>query len=263
VAVIEADGCSIYVEVDGPERGPVLMLSNSLGTTMQMWDAQVAPFADHFRVVRYDSRGHGKSGAPAGPYTMDRLGRDALAVLDTLGVEKTNWCGLSLGGMVGQWIAANAPARMERMVVSNTASYFADKSGWTERLRLVGEKGIPAFAAQNMERWFTKEFRERSPDVVARVQAMFASTPVEGYLGCGAAVRDVDHRELLPKISAPTLVIAGRHDGATPPEANEYISKRIPGAQFALVDASHLSNIEQAQAYTRMVLDFLFTRPLS
>ena len=255
--VINADGCQIHVEVEGPERVPVLMLSNSLGTTLQMWDAQVAPFTRHFRLVRYDRRGHGKSGYPKGPYTMERLGRDVLAVLDGLGLKTVNWCGLSMGGMVGQWLGANAPERIERMVITNTSSYFPDKTAWNERLKLVQEKGIAAFAAPNMTRWFTKGFLERAPQTVARIQEMFAATPLEGYLACGAAVRDMDHRELLPKISVPTLVIAGKHDGATPPEANEYISKHIAGAKFALVDAAHLSNVEQPEAYTAAVLGFL------
>jgi 3-oxoadipate enol-lactonase len=257
---INADGCPIHVEVEGPERAPVLMLSNSLGTTLAMWEPQVAPFTRHFRLVRYDRRGHGRSGCPKGPYTMERLGRDVLAVLDGLGIAKINWCGLSMGGMVGQWLGANAPERIERMVLTNTSSYFADKAAWNERLKLVQEKGIASFAAPNMARWFTKGFIERAPQTVARIQEMFAATPLEGYLACGAAVRDMDHRELLPRIKAPTLVIAGKHDGATPPEANEYISKHIPGAKFALVDAAHLSNVEQSEAYTDAVLGFLLAR---
>lgn len=254
---INADGCPIYVEVEGPERAPVLMLSNSLGTTLDMWDAQVAPFTQHFRLVRYDRRGHGRSGCPKGPYTMERLGRDVLAVLDGLGIDTINWCGLSMGGMVGQWLGAHAPERIERMVITNTSSYFPDKAAWNERLKLVEEKGIAAFAAPNMARWFTKGFLERAPQAVAPIQDMFAATPLEGYLACGAAVRDMDHRELLPKIKVPTLVIAGKHDGATPPEANEYISRHIPGAKFALLEAAHLSNVEQPAAYTDAVLGFL------
>ena len=258
--VINADGCPINVEVEGPQGAPVLMLSNSLGTTLRMWDAQVAPFTQHFRLVRYDRRGHGKSGVPKGPYTMERLGRDVLVVLDGLGVKKVNWCGLSMGGMVGQWLGANAPERVERLVLTNTSSFFPDKNGWNERLKLVEEKGIAAFAAPNMARWFTKGFLEREPQTVAGIQAMFAATPLEGYLACGAAVRDMDQRELLPRIKAPTLVIAGKHDGATPPEANEYISNHIPGAKFALVDAAHLSNIEQSEAYTKALLAFLLAK---
>jgi 3-oxoadipate enol-lactonase len=139
-----------------------------------------------------------------------------------------------------------------------TAAIFAPFTN--DRLKLVQEKGIAAFAAPNMARWFTRGFIERAPQTVARIQEMFAATPLEGYLACGAAVRDMDHRELLPRIKAPTLVIAGKHDGATPPEANEYISKHIPGAKFALVDAAHLSNVEQSEGYTDAVLGFLLAR---
>ncbi|HZN31283.1 MAG TPA: 3-oxoadipate enol-lactonase [Xanthobacteraceae bacterium] len=255
--VINADGCPINVQVDGPEGAPVLMLSNSLGTTLDMWAGQVGPFTQHYRLVRYDRRGHGKSGCPKGPYTRERLGRDVLAVLDGLGLKKISWCGLSMGGMVGQWLGANAPERVERLVLTNTSSYFADKNMWNDRLKLVREKGIAAFAGPNMERWFTKGFLERSPEAVAPIKAMFATTPLEGYIGCGEAVRDMDHRALLPKIKAPTLVIAGKHDPATPVEANEFIKNQIPGAKLTVLDAAHMSNVEQRDAYTAAVLGFL------
>ncbi len=251
------DGCIIHVEVAGPENAPVLMLSNSLGTDLHMWDAQVEPFTRHFRIVRYDRRGHGKSAVPNGPYTMERLGRDVLTVLDGLDIRKINWCGLSMGGMVGQWLGANAANRIDKLILSNTACYFPDKTGWNDRLKLVREKGVASFAPANMERWFTKGFREREPQVVARVQAMFAATPLEGYLGCGAAVRDMDHRPLLAKITVPTLVIAGQHDPATPLEGNEFIRGHIAGAKIAVLEAAHIANIEQPQAYADTVLGFL------
>jgi 3-oxoadipate enol-lactonase len=251
------DSCIIHAEVEGADGAPVLMLSNSLGTTLHMWDEQVAPLTRHFRLVRYDRRGHGRSSVPPGPYTMERLGRDVLAVLGGLGIARINWCGLSMGGMVGQWLGANAPDRINKLVLSNTSSYFADKNGWNDRLKLVREKGVAAFAPANMERWFTKGFRERAPQTVARVQEMFAATPLDGYLGCGAAVRDMDHRALLAKISAPTLVIAGRHDPATPLAANEFITQHISGARLAVLDAAHLANVEQAKTYTDTLLEFL------
>jgi 3-oxoadipate enol-lactonase len=258
--MIDADGCPIHVEVEGPAHAPVLMLSNSLGTTLQMWDPQVAPFTEHFRLVRYDRRGHGKSGVPKGPYTMERLGHDVLAVLDALGIDKVNWCGLSMGGMVGQWLGANAPGRVERLVLSNTSCYFPDKTAWNDRLKFVREQGVAALAGPNMERWFTKSFRERSPETIARMIAMFVATPLEGYVGCGEAVRDMDHRALLPKIKAPTLVIIGRHDPATTPEAGEYIRSRIPGSAQVVLDAAHISNVEQPAAYASAVVDFLTGR---
>jgi len=254
---INAGGCRIHVEVEGPERAPVLVLSNSLATTLHMWDPQVNPITQRFRLVRYDPRGHGRSDVPAGPYRMERLGRDALAVLDDLRINKVNWCGLSMGGMVGQWLGANAPERIERLVLTSTSSYFADKADRDSRLRLVREKGIAAFAKANMERWFTKSFRERSPQAVAWMQEMFAATPLEGYIACAQAVRDMDHRELLSKIRVPTLVIGGKHDPATPLEASEYIKSRIPGATLTVLDAAHLSNVEAPVAYTNAVLKFL------
>ena len=257
---IKSGGCNIHVEVEGPEGAPVLILSNSLGTTLHMWDDQAGPFSRHFRLVRFDRRGHGKSDVPPGPYSFDMMGRDVLAIMDGLGIKKANWCGLSMGGMDGTWLGANAPERFKKLVLTNTSSYFPDKNGWNDRLKLVRETGVASFAPANMARWFTQGFRERCPQAIARIQAMFAATPLEGYLGCGAAVRDMDHRELLAKVKVPTLVIAGRHDGATTPEMNEYMAKHIPGAQYATLDAAHLSNIEQAQAYTDAVLRFLLNK---
>jgi 3-oxoadipate enol-lactonase len=159
--------------------------------------------------------------------------------------------------MEGMWLGANAPERFEKLVLANTSSYFADKNGWNERLKLVRETGVPAFAAANMERWFTKGFRERAPHTIEEVKAMFAATPLEGYCGCGAAVRDMDHRALLAKIAAPTLVVVGRHDPATVPEAGEYVRATIPGASISVLDAAHLSNIEQPEQFNNAVLKFL------
>ena len=251
------DGCVIHVEVEGPEGAPVLMLSNSLGTNLHMWDDQVAPWTRHFRLVRYDRRGHGKSSVPKGPYTMERLGRDVVAVLDALGIAKINWCGLSMGGMVGQWLGANAPNRIDKLILSNTSCYFPDKTMWDGRIKLVREKGLAAIVDANLERWFTKKFRDRAPPELAKIRDMFLSTNVEGYIGCGEAIRDMDHRPLLAKITAPTLVIAGRHDPATPLEGNEFIRAHIPGAAIAVLEAAHIANMEQPKAYADTVLGFL------
>jgi len=251
------DGCIIHTEVEGPDSAPVLMLSNSLGTNLHMWDQQVAPFTRHFRLVRYDRRGHGKSSVPKGPYTMERLGRDVLAVLDGLGIAKINWCGLSMGGMVGMWLGANAGNRIDKLILSNTSSFFPDKTLWDGRIKLVRDKGLEAIVDANMERWFTKEFRDRAPPELTKIRAMFLATKVEGYVGCGEAIRDMDHRPLLSKISAPTLVIAGKHDPATPLEGNEFIKQHILGAKIAVLEAAHIANMEQPQVYTDTVLGFL------
>ncbi|HYS47955.1 MAG TPA: 3-oxoadipate enol-lactonase [Xanthobacteraceae bacterium] len=255
--MIQSDGCQLNAQVEGPEHAPVLMLCNSLGTDLHMWDDQVKAVTERFRLVRYDRRGHGRSGAPKGPYTMEMLGRDALAVMDGVGVQKVNWCGLSMGGMVGMWLGANAPQRIDRLVLSNTSAHMADKQVWNDRIKTVRAGGLAAIADGTMERWFTKGFRERAPQAIARMKEMMLKTPLEGYIGCGEAVRDMDHREIIRKIAAPTLVIAGRHDPATTVEAGEFLRDRIPGAQLAVLDAAHIANVEQPQAYTDTLLKFL------
>jgi 3-oxoadipate enol-lactonase len=256
--IIQADdGCPLYVETEGPANAPVLVLCNSLGTNLHMWDDQAPHFAKHFRLVRYDRRGHGRSGAPKGPYTMDRLGRDVLSIADALGIKKFNWCGLSMGGMVGQWLGANAPDRVERLVLSNTHYYYADKQPWHDRMKFAEQNGLEKLSGPQMERWFTKLFRERSPDKVAKVVEMFTATKLDGFLGCCASVRDMDFRASTPRITAPTLVIVGAQDPATLPSYGEEIQKMVKGAKLVSLDAAHLSNIEQPKAYTDAVLGFL------
>jgi 3-oxoadipate enol-lactonase len=254
---IQANGCPIHVEVEGPDNAPVLMLSNSLGTDLHMWDAQVPAFTQHFRLVRYDRRGHGRSGAPPGPYSIEMLGRDVLAVLDGLGIRKTNWCGLSMGGMVGMWLGTNAPERIDRLVLSNTTARFASKDPWNERIKIVHEKGMDALVDLTMERWFTKEFRERADDKVKPVRDTLRRTPPQGYIGCCEAIRDMDQGGTIGTIKAPTLIIAGRHDPATNVEAAEFIGGRIKGSKVTVLETAHISNIEQPEAYTSAVLGHL------
>jgi 3-oxoadipate enol-lactonase len=254
---IDADGCPIHVEVEGSESAPALMLSNSLGTNLHMWDDQAGEFAKHFRLIRYDRRGHGGSGAPPGPYSMERFGRDVLAVLDALKIEKTNWCGLSMGGMVGQWLGANAPERIDKLILSNTNFYYADKSAWADRIRFVREKSLGQLVDPNMERWFTKEFRANAPQTLARMKEIFLTTNLDGYIACCEAIRDMDFRASNATITAPTLVIVGSKDPATPPSAGEAIAREIRGAKVAALDAAHISNMEQPKLYTEIVIDFL------
>jgi 3-oxoadipate enol-lactonase len=253
------DGCPLNVEIMGSDGAPPLMLSNSLGTDLHMWDDQAAEFARRFRLVRYDRRGHGKSGAPKGPYSFDRFGRDILGILDALGVKKAHWCGLSMGGMDGQWLGANAPGRIGKLVLANTHYHYADKAPWADRLRFLAQHPLGDMVGANMERWFTKGFRERAPQAIARMSRMFVATDHAGYMACVAAVRDIDFRGSNPTIKAPTLVIVGTQDPATPPAAGETIAKAIPGARLVALDAAHISNVEQPQPFTRAVLDFLLS----
>jgi 3-oxoadipate enol-lactonase len=251
------DGCPINVELTGPDGAPALMLSNSLGTNLHMWDDQVGEWSKHYRVIRYDRRGHGRSGVPAGPYSMERFGRDVISVLDALKVKKTNWCGLSMGGMVGQWLGANAPDRVEKLILSNTNSYYADKAPWADRIKFVRENGLAKMVDPNMERWFTAGFRARAPEVIAHMKAMFLATDPAGYIACCEAIRDMDFRASNPSIKAPTLVIVGAQDPATPPAQGEAIAKQIPGAKLASIDAAHIANLEQPKQYAETVLNFL------
>lgn len=258
--MIDADGCLLNVSVDGRDDGPTLMLSNSLGCTLEMWEPQMKALTQVFRVVRYDRRGHGKSQVPSGPYSMERFGRDALAILDKLQIEKTHWCGLSMGGMVGQWLGANAPGRFFRIVLANTACHYPDPTNWHNRIKAVREGGLALVADAIVEGWLTADFREREPLVAAKMKAMLLATPVQGYLACCEALSTLDQRELLPKIKSQTLVIAGRHDNATPVSAAELIRSRIAGARMTILDAAHISNIEQSDAFTDALIGFLTER---
>ena len=254
----QSDGCPINYEVEGPQNAPVLILSNSIATNLHMWDEQAPMFSKQFRLVRYDRRGHGKSGAPKGPYTMEMLSRDALAVADAVGAKKFNWCGLSLGGMIGQWLGANAPERLNKLVISNTNFYYAEKQPWDDRIKLVTEKGMTALADPMMERWFTPETRSRSPAKVARVRAMLTATPVDGFVGCCYAIREMDFRESNRSITVPTLVMVGAKDNATLPAYGEAMVAQIKGSKLATIpDAAHISNVEQPKIYADTVIRFL------
>ena len=258
--MIDADGCLLNVSVDGRGDGPTLMLSNSLGCTLEMWEPQMNALTREFHVIRYDRRGHGKSQVPPGPYSMERFGRDVLAILDALNIEKTHWCGLSMGGMVGQWLGANAPARFGRIILANTACYYPDPTNWHNRIKAVKEGGLALAADTIVAGWLTADFREREPQVAAKMKAMLLASPVQGYLACCEALSTLDQRELLPKIESQTLVIAGRHDNATPVSTADLIRSRIPGASMTILDAAHISNVEQPDAFTDAVVGFLTQR---
>jgi len=256
--VIESNGCPIDVEVSGSDRAPVLMLASSLGTTKHMWDPQMDAFTSQYRVVRYDRRGHGKSGTPKGPYSMEMLARDALAIMDGLKLDKINWLGLSMGGMEGMWLGANASERIDKLILSNTSAHYPDKTMWHTRMEAVSKAGsVAAVADTVINGWLTKDFQAAHPDVTARMKEMMIATPVEGYLGCCAAVRDMDHRALLKQINVPTLIIAGSKDPATNVAAAESIRDQIGGSKLAIVDAAHIANVEAPHDYAKVVLDFL------
>lgn len=253
----ECDGATIHYEVSGREGAPWLVFSNSLGTNLGMWDGQVAALADDYRILRYDSRGHGRSSAPEGPYTIELLGRDALAVMDAAGVDKASYCGLSKGGMVGMWLGVNAPERFARLALCNTGAYVPPATLWDDRIATATTKGMAALTEGVIERWFTEPFRKSSPEAVDRVRKMLLTTPAHGYAGCCAAIRDMDQRAAISRITLPTLVIAGARDVATPPERAEEIANAVAGARLVTFEAAHLSNIETEPEFNEALIAFL------
>ncbi|HST25467.1 MAG TPA: 3-oxoadipate enol-lactonase [Gaiellaceae bacterium] len=243
---------------DGPEDAPVLLLSNSLGTTHAMWEPQLPAFAEHFRVLRYDRRGHGRSAVPPGPYSIPELAADVTELLDSLELERVSYCGLSIGGMDAMWNAVNAPERIDRLALCSTSPWMPPRELWDERAALVRAEGTAAVAHATMERWFSPEFRAAEPETVARVRAMVAETPAEGYAACCEAIREWDFREELGRISAPTLVLSAEDDPSTPPDHGRLIADGIPGAGFSVLPGAwHLANVEQPEAFTEAVLEHL------
>jgi 3-oxoadipate enol-lactonase len=253
---LEIDGAPFHYQVEGGE-GPVLVLSNSLGTDLRLWDPQVPKLARRFHVLRYDTRGHGASAVTPGPYSLDRLGGDLVALLDALGVQRAHFCGISLGGMTGMWLATHQRDRVDRLALCNTAAFMPPVETWNARIAAVERDGMGAVVEGVLARWFTEEFRRAQPATIERVRQMLLATDPAGYAGCCAAIRDMDQREGIASIDARTLVIAGARDPATTPEQGRFLAATIPGARYRELDAAHLSNIEQAAAFTDAVLEFM------
>jgi 3-oxoadipate enol-lactonase len=246
--------------INGPFDAPVVVLSNSLGASLEMWAPQLPSLAASYRVLRYDQRGHGESPVPTEPFDIPDLGRDVLDLLDQNGIERAHFCGLSLGGMTGMWLGVNAPERIDRLILLCTSAMLARDVDWPARAALVREQGTGTIAAATVERWFTEDFIAAHPDVAARWRATIADTPSEGYAGCAEAIGSMDLEEDIRAIRAPTLVIAGRQDPATPPPHAELIASRIPGARLELVEGAHLSNYERSDEVTELMLSHLEAR---
>lgn len=253
-----SDGISLHYEIVGPADGPPLIFSNSLGTNCSLWDHQVAAATGlGFCVIRYDQRGHGQSDAPEGKYTLERLSQDAIELFDALNITKAAFCGISLGGMTGMWLATHHPGRLSRMALCNTAAIMPPPDMWDARIKAVTDGGMEAIAESVVERWFTNRFRRIDPAEVERIRGMILATKPAGYAGCCAAIRNMDQRDALATIKTPTLVVVGDHDPATPPERGDFIAEHVAGAQKAALNAAHLSNIERRDDFNRQVLGFL------
>ena len=263
MAFVQLAEGELHYQIDGPQDAPVLVLSNSLGTDLHMWDAQMAAFTEHFRVLRFDTRGHGKSLVTPGPYNIEQLGHDVLALLDALNIERAHFCGLSMGGLIGQWLGINAGDRLLKLVVCNTAAKIGDPSVWNPRIETVLRDGAAAMVAlrdASIARWFTPDFATANPAVASRITDMLAATSPEGYAANCAAVRDADFRDQLGSIKVPLLVIAGSGDAVTPPAGSHFIQEHVAGAEYAEFHAAHLSNVQAGTAFSERVVAFLSAR---
>jgi len=268
---IKANGIEMNYTLDGPASGradapvgrseaPVVTLSHSLATDLSMWEPQIDALRARYRVLRYDTRGHGGTEAPAGVYTLDQLAEDARALLAALGVTKTHWVGLSMGGLIGQTIALETPELFSSLVLADTSSRIPveAKPLWEERIKTAESQGMESLVAPTIGRWFTPSFVEQRKDVVEGVRAMIRSTPPRGYAGCCHAISGLDLTDRLGAITLPTLIVVGAEDQGTPVAASQAIHQRIKGSQLEIIkSASHLSNIEQPEAFTRVVVGFL------
>ena len=247
----------LHYELTGQEKAPLVVLSNSLATNFFMWDAQMPALTRHFRVLRYDTRGHGQSSVTPGPYSFEQLGRDVLALADALAVRDFSFCGLSMGGVTGMWLGMHAPERLHKLVLSSTAAKIGNADTWNARIAAVRKGGMKSVASATMERWFTAGYREKAPESVARIRQMVENTSVDGFVACCEALRELDFREGLAAIRTPALVLSATHDGGTTPQDGRFIAARIPGARYVELDAAHLCNIEQADRFTQEISEFL------
>ncbi|WP_454712592.1 bifunctional 3-oxoadipate enol-lactonase/4-carboxymuconolactone decarboxylase PcaDC [Cupriavidus nantongensis] len=257
---IDHAGARLFYTVDGPDHAPAIVFSNSLGTDHTMWQPQADALAGRFRVVRYDTRGHGRSTAPGDACTMDQLGGDVLAILDALGIGQAVFCGVSLGGLTGMWLGVHAPQRFRRIVLANTAARIGDADSWNTRIGNVLRDGMAMMVEPSMQRWFTPGFAASASRALDPLRATLAGLDPRGYAACCAAVRDADFREAVRTITVPVLVIAGSDDPSTTAQQGRELAAAIPDARFVELPAAHISNIEQAGRFTAALLDFIHGR---
>ncbi len=250
-------GEAFNVLLEGDASKEVLVLAHQLGGSLAVWDGLAPALLEHFRILRYDSRGHGSSVATHGPYSITGLARDAIGILDAFGVEKAHWLGLSMGAIVGQAALILAPGRIGRAVLANTAAQLGTPDTWNARIQAVWANGLASLVESTAERWFTPEFRAAQPEAVAEVMNIFRNTSAEGYAGACAALRDVDQREAIRSIKNKALVMVGRRDPSAPPPLGALVASAIEGAKLVTLEASHISPIEDREAFVEATIDFL------
>ena len=252
-----SNGARIDYSIAGAATAPTLLFINSIATTRELWSRQVPRLSKSFRVITDHARRHGFSQLTAGDYTIEQLGRDALAILDDAGVESAHVCGISLGGITAMWLGVHAPDRVSSLILANTGARIGSVQSWSDRMALVQERGMRAVAEKAIPRWFSPGCRQQHDEVATQFKTMVETCPTVGYLGCCAALRDEDLREAISNISCPVLVVAGSTDEATPLEGMRFVHEHIAGSKMLTLDAAHLSNVEQADAFTSAVMGFL------
>ena len=258
--LIKANGIQVNYELSGKKDGPFVILSHSLGSSLLMWNPQRKVLESHFQILRYDSRGHGKSEAPPGAYTLELLGEDAVALLDALGIDQVHWVGLSMGGMIGQSIALNYPKRLQSLALCDTMAVVSEEAQpiWQERIDAVREKGVESQLEPTTERWFTPSFLNLNPYMLGVIREEFLATPAKGYLGCIYAIRKLNYLNRLSEIKIPTLIMVGEDDPGTPVAASEAMHQRIANSKLMIIkSARHLSNVEQPETFNTNLLTFL------
>jgi 3-oxoadipate enol-lactonase len=254
---VEVNGSRLFYTLSGATTSPVLLFSNSLGTTLDMWEPQLAAFESRYRILRYDMRGHGQSDVAPGPFSIATLGQDVVALLDELQIPEVHFCGLSVGGVIGQWLGVNAAQRLASLVLCNTAAKIGTPETWNKRIADVTQDGMASITEAVLQRWFTPAFRDRSPEIMAAWRAMLLANDPRGYVLLCTAIRDMDQRELVRSIRLPTFIIAGDHDPATTVEDAEFLASRIAGASLVRLPAAHISNVEARSHFNAAVTEFL------
>lgn len=254
---VDVHNIKMNYEWSGREDAPILILSCSLGTTLALWKPQAVALSQHFRIFRYDMRGHGGSTVAPGPYCVEMLGQDVLGLLDVLDITKASFCGISIGGVIGQWLAVHAPERFQRIILSNTAAKIGTSESWNQRIDQVHSHGMQSIADAVIARWFTEEFARSQPQTVAFMREMLISCNPDGYIAACAAIRDVDLRAQTRSICTPVCILGGTRDPVTTMEDGEWLHQQIPGSHFAALPASHISNIEAAAEFNSAVMKFM------
>ena len=253
----DLDGCRIHYELEGAKGLPLLILSNSLGTNLHMWHPQLQAFSQSWRVLRYDTRGHGESSVTPGPHTIQQLAQDVIRLLDTLNEPNAFFCGLSLGGLTGMWLGIHHSDRIRKLVLCNTSAHIGTPELWNSRIEAVRTGGMQAIAASVVARWFSAEFRAGHPDIVQSFQQSLSRTPPDGYIGGCCAIRDTDLRSSISTIRVPTAIVAGAYDPATTPAEGRYLAEQIARAKYIELPAAHLSNVECSAEFTHEISKFL------